>query len=40
MTEYVESIKQIVETMPVTDNVEHFLDVIGPMYELVDPQGR
>uniref|UniRef100_UPI00358F6133 acyl-CoA-binding domain-containing protein 5 isoform X2 n=1 Tax=Myxine glutinosa TaxID=7769 RepID=UPI00358F6133 len=36
MISYVEEIKKIIETMPVTEHVEKFLHQLGPFYELVD----
>ncbi|XP_050954217.1 acyl-CoA-binding domain-containing protein 5A isoform X1 [Labeo rohita] len=36
MAAYVEDLKLILESMPVTNEVEELLQVIGPFYELVD----
>lgn len=36
MIAYVDEMKKILETMPVTDKVEELLQVIGPFYEMVD----
>ncbi|XP_066485138.1 acyl-CoA-binding domain-containing protein 5 isoform X2 [Tiliqua scincoides] len=36
MIAYVEEMKKILETMPVTDKVEELLHVIGPFYEIVE----
>ncbi|XP_056155394.1 acyl-CoA-binding domain-containing protein 5A [Lampris incognitus] len=36
MAAYVEEMKLILEGMPITDEVEEFLRIIGPFYELVD----
>ncbi|XP_057179296.1 acyl-CoA-binding domain-containing protein 5A isoform X2 [Triplophysa rosa] len=36
MTAYVDDLKLILESMPVTNEVEELLQVIGPFYELVD----
>ncbi|XP_019363794.1 PREDICTED: acyl-CoA-binding domain-containing protein 5 isoform X2 [Gavialis gangeticus] len=36
MIAYVEEMKKILETMPVTEKVEELLQVIGPFYEIVE----
>ncbi|XP_068261118.1 acyl-CoA-binding domain-containing protein 5 isoform X2 [Nyctibius grandis] len=36
MIAYVEEMKKILESMPVTDKVEELLQVIGPFYEIVE----
>ncbi|XP_053215638.1 acyl-CoA-binding domain-containing protein 5 isoform X1 [Podarcis raffonei] len=36
MIAYVEEMKKILETMPMTDKVEELLHVIGPFYEIVE----
>ncbi|XP_015269777.1 PREDICTED: acyl-CoA-binding domain-containing protein 5 [Gekko japonicus] len=36
MIAYVEEMKKILETMPVTDKVEELLHVLGPFYEIVE----
>ncbi|KAM4828671.1 acyl-CoA-binding domain-containing protein 5 isoform 4-T4 [Thomomys bottae] len=36
MIAYVEEMKKIIETMPMTDKVEELLQVIGPFYEIVE----
>ncbi|XP_012670688.2 acyl-CoA-binding domain-containing protein 5A isoform X2 [Clupea harengus] len=36
MTAYVEEMKLILESMPVTDEVERLLKVLGPFYQMVD----
>ncbi|NP_001087866.1 acyl-CoA-binding domain-containing protein 5 [Xenopus laevis] len=36
MIAYVDEMKKIIETMPVTDKVEELLQVIGPFYEIVE----
>ncbi|XP_052398975.1 acyl-CoA-binding domain-containing protein 5A isoform X1 [Carassius gibelio] len=40
MAAYVEDLKMILESMPVTDEVEELLRVIGPFYELVDDKRK
>ncbi|XP_059390681.1 acyl-CoA-binding domain-containing protein 5A-like [Carassius carassius] len=40
MAAYVEDLKLILESMPVTDEVEELLRVIGPFYELVDDKRK
>ncbi|XP_035387055.1 acyl-CoA-binding domain-containing protein 5A isoform X1 [Electrophorus electricus] len=40
MIAYVEDLKLILESMPVTDQVEQLLHVIGPFYELVDERSK
>ncbi|XP_070584854.1 acyl-CoA-binding domain-containing protein 5 isoform X2 [Erythrolamprus reginae] len=36
MIAYVEEMKKILETMPITDKVEELLHVLGPFYEIVE----
>ena len=36
MIAYVEEMKKILETMPMTEKVEELLHVIGPFYEIVE----
>uniref|UniRef100_A0ACB8FWB1 Acyl-CoA binding domain containing 5 n=1 Tax=Sphaerodactylus townsendi TaxID=933632 RepID=A0ACB8FWB1_9SAUR len=36
MIAYVEEMKKILESMPVTDKVEELLHVLGPFYEIVE----
>lgn len=36
MIAYVEEMKKIIETMPMTEKVEELLHVIGPFYEIVE----
>ena len=36
MIAYVEEMKKILESMPMTDKVEELLQVIGPFYEIVE----
>ncbi|XP_041924221.1 acyl-CoA-binding domain-containing protein 5A isoform X1 [Alosa sapidissima] len=36
MTAYVDEMKLILESMPVTDEVERLLKILGPFYEMVD----
>uniref|UniRef100_A0A8C1DXZ4 Acyl-CoA-binding domain-containing protein 5 n=1 Tax=Cyprinus carpio carpio TaxID=630221 RepID=A0A8C1DXZ4_CYPCA len=40
MAAYVEDLKLILESMPVTNEVEELLQVIGPFYELVDEKKK
>ncbi|ODM94721.1 Acyl-CoA-binding domain-containing protein 5 [Orchesella cincta] len=40
MNQYVDSLKEIVETMSFNGEVEDFLDSIGPFYEFVNLQGN
>ncbi|XP_052451929.1 acyl-CoA-binding domain-containing protein 5A isoform X4 [Carassius gibelio] len=40
MAAYVEDLKLILESMPVTNEVEELLQVIGPFYELVDDKKK
>ncbi|XP_029102076.1 acyl-CoA-binding domain-containing protein 5A isoform X3 [Scleropages formosus] len=40
MIAYVEEIKVILESMPVTDEVEELLHALGPFYELVDEKKK
>ncbi|XP_029444510.1 acyl-CoA-binding domain-containing protein 5 isoform X2 [Rhinatrema bivittatum] len=40
MIAYVEEMKKILESMPVTEKVEELLQVIGPFYELVEDKKR
>ncbi|XP_043082628.1 acyl-CoA-binding domain-containing protein 5A isoform X2 [Puntigrus tetrazona] len=40
MEAYVEDLKLILESMPVTNEVEELLQVIGPFYELVDEKKK
>ncbi|XP_043227325.1 acyl-CoA-binding domain-containing protein 4-like isoform X2 [Amphibalanus amphitrite] len=39
MTSYVDEIKQVMETMSLTDDVAHLMDTLGPVYEYVDDDG-
>ncbi|XP_033856323.3 acyl-CoA-binding domain-containing protein 5-like isoform X2 [Acipenser ruthenus] len=36
MIAYVEEMKKIIETMPMTEKVEELLDVLGPFYEIIE----
>ncbi|KAL4624628.1 acyl-CoA-binding domain-containing protein 5-like [Arapaima gigas] len=38
MTAYIEEMKIILETIPVTDEVEELLDVLGPFYEIEEEE--
>ncbi|TRY58527.1 hypothetical protein DNTS_004930 [Danionella cerebrum] len=40
MSSYVDDLKLILESMPVTSEVEELLQVIGPFYELVDERSK
>ncbi|XP_062847203.1 acyl-CoA-binding domain-containing protein 5A isoform X3 [Trichomycterus rosablanca] len=40
MTAYVEDLKLILESMPMTEEVEQLLQIIGPFYELVDERKK
>lgn len=40
MAAYVDDLKLILESMPVTNEVEELLQIIGPFYELVDEKRR
>ncbi|KAI1891338.1 hypothetical protein AGOR_G00142770 [Albula goreensis] len=40
MTAYVDEMKLILESMPVTDEVEELLRVLGPFYEMVDEKKK
>ncbi|KAL7887678.1 hypothetical protein AOLI_G00053990 [Acnodon oligacanthus] len=40
MTAYVDDLKLILESMPMTDEVEQLLQVLGPFYELVDEKKK
>ncbi|XP_051969303.1 acyl-CoA-binding domain-containing protein 5A-like isoform X1 [Xyrauchen texanus] len=40
MTAYVDDLKLILESMPVTNEVEELLQVMGPFYELVDEKKK
>ncbi|XP_044280917.1 acyl-CoA-binding domain-containing protein 5 isoform X1 [Varanus komodoensis] len=40
MIAYVEEMKKILETMPMTDKVEELLHVLGPFYEIVEDKKR
>ncbi|XP_016406612.1 acyl-CoA-binding domain-containing protein 5A-like isoform X4 [Sinocyclocheilus rhinocerous] len=40
MAAYVEDLKLILESMPVTNEVEELLQVIGPFYELIDEKKK
>lgn len=40
MKNYVEILKQVVETMTLDANVQDFLEKMGPIYEFVTDDGR
>ncbi|XP_049336210.1 acyl-CoA-binding domain-containing protein 5A isoform X2 [Astyanax mexicanus] len=40
MGAYVDDLKLILESMPMTDEVEHLLQILGPFYELVDERKK